>query len=153
MSVAPSRPGPHRVPARSWNEEATSTAPGWTTPCEAEVEGLIRSGHDNRADWNSPEPSGEDQPDVDRVPDGTLHGGVPEGMTEDDVEAAQRARELPRPAVAGDPRGARPRSRPTTRHPTRSWPRLHTLPMGQQFANLQEVWATLSGGHVEGHRF
>ena len=31
--------------------------------------------------------------------------------------------------------------------------RLHSLPMGQQFANLQEVWSTLSGGHVESHRF
>ena len=35
---------------------------------EAEVSGLIRAGHDNRADWNSPEPSGEDQPDVDLRP-------------------------------------------------------------------------------------
>jgi hypothetical protein len=30
---------------------------------------------------------------------------------------------------------------------------LHSLPMGQQFANLQEVWSQLSGGHVESHRF
>jgi hypothetical protein len=52
-----------------------------------ETEGLIRSGHDNRADWNSPEPSGEDQPDVDRAPNGTLAGGVPDGMTESDSEA------------------------------------------------------------------
>jgi hypothetical protein len=52
----------------------------------AEVSGLIRAGHDSREDWNSPEPSGEDQPDVDLVPNGTLSGGVPDGMTEQDIE-------------------------------------------------------------------
>jgi hypothetical protein len=43
----------------------------------AEVDGLIRSGHDNRADWNSPEPSGEDQPDVDLVPTGPCPAACP----------------------------------------------------------------------------
>jgi Protein of unknown function (DUF2795) len=117
-----------------------------------ETEGLIRSGHDNRADWNSPEPSGEDQPDVDRVPDGTLHGGVPEGMTEDDVEArSELASYLGRlwPAT----REELIRVATDNEAPDAVVRRLHTLPMGQQFANLQEVWAQLSGGHVEGHRF
>ena len=30
---------------------------------------------------------------------------------------------------------------------------LRHLPAGQSFANLQELWATISGGHVESHRF
>ena len=118
----------------------------------AEVSGLIRSGHDNRADWNSPEPSGEDQPDVDRVPDGTLHGGVPDGMTEDDVEArSELASYLGRlwPAT----REELVRVATDNEAPDSVMATLHSLPMGQQFANLQEVWSQVSGGHVEGHRF
>ena len=119
---------------------------------EAEVSGLIRSGHDNRADWNSPEPSGEDQPDVDRVPDGTLSGGVPDGMTEDDVEArSELATYLGRlwPAT----REELIRVATDNEAPDAVIDSLHSLPMGQQFANLQEVWSQVSGGHVEGHRF
>ena len=119
---------------------------------EAEVSGLMRAGHDSRAAWNSPEPSGEDQPDVDRVPDGTLSGGVPEGMSEDDVEARRELatylgrlwpatrEELIRVATDNEATDA-------------VLAQLHSLPMGPSFANLQEVWLTLSGGHVEGHRF
>ncbi len=119
---------------------------------EAEVAGLMRAGHDNRADWNSPEPSGEDQPDVDRVPDGTLSGGVPDGMTEDDVEGrSQLATYLGRlwPAT----REELIRVATDNEAPDDVLGTLHGLPMGQQFANLQEVWSTVSGGHVESHRF
>jgi hypothetical protein len=117
-----------------------------------EVEGLIRTGHDSREDWNSPEPSGEDQPDVDRVPDGTMHGGVPDGMDEDDVEArSELAGYLGRlwPAT----REELIRVATDNEAPDRIVEQLHRLPVGQQFANLQEAWSTLSGGHVEGHRF
>ena len=119
---------------------------------EAEVAGLMRAGHDNRADWNSPEPSGEDQPDVALVPNGTLAGGVPDGMSESDVErrselAALLGRIWPATseqvlavAVENDAPDA---VLTTLRH----------LPPGQSFANLQELWATISGGHVESHRF
>src|SRR4051812_41088385 len=69
-----------------------------------ETQGMMRSGRDTHAEeWSSPEPSGEDQPDVDRVPDGTLTGGTPVGMDEDDVEGRyELARHLHRsvfPAV------------------------------------------------------
>ena len=90
---------------------------------EAEVSGLIRSGHDNRADWNSPEPSGEDQPDVDLVPNGTLAGGVPDGMTEDDVERrSELAQYLGRvwPATTTAPTGTL-RSPPARTSPTSTW--------------------------------
>ena len=118
-----------------------------------EVDGLVRSGHDNREDWNSPEPSGEDQPDVDLVPNGTLAGGVPDGMTEADVERRSR--------IAG--------------YLGRVWPAtseqvlavaiendapddvlsdLRHLPPGTSFENLQQLWTTVAGGgHVEQHRF
>ena len=119
---------------------------------QGEVAGLIRSGHDSRADWNSPEPSGEDQPDVDRNPDGTLAGGVPEGMTEQDV------------AARSELAGYLGRQWPATREeliglaagngaPDAVLDRLRGLPMGESYANLQELWSTLSGGHVEERRF
>lgn len=119
---------------------------------EAEVSGLIRSGHDNRADWNSPEPSGEDQPDVDLVPNGTLAGGVPDGMTEDDVERrSEIAQYLGRvwPATSEQVlfvavENDAPEAVLTT---------LRHLPPGHSFENLQDLWATISGGHVESHRF
>lgn len=117
-----------------------------------EVGGLVRSGHDNRADWNSPEPSGEDQPDVDRAPHGTLAGGVPEGMTEQDVERrSELAGVLGRiwPATSEQVLAAA-----TGNDATETvLASLRRLPPGQSYANLQELWASLSGGHVEGHRF
>ena len=117
-----------------------------------DVEGLMRSGHDSREDWNSPEPSGEDQPDVDMVPNGTLAGGVPDGMTEGDVE---RRSELAQ--YLG-------RVWPATREqvlevaigneaPDAVLEPLRALPMGASYGNLQELWAAVSGGHVESHRF
>jgi len=114
----------------------------------AEVDGLVRAGHDNRADWNSPEPSGEDQPDVDRVPDGTLAGGVPEGMTEQDVEqrseiASYLGRVWPATTeqlvfVARE-----------NHAPDAALAALEGLPSGRLFASMQEVWDTVSGGHIE----
>ena len=117
-----------------------------------DVDGLVRSGHDSREDWNSPEPSGEDQPDVDLVPNGTLAGGVPDGMTEADVERrSQLATYLGRlwPAT----REELVRVATDNEAPDAVIAQLHTLPMGEQFANLQQVWSALSGGHVEAHRF
>jgi hypothetical protein len=120
---------------------------------DAEVSGLMRSGHDNRADWNSPEPSGEDQPDSDLAPNGTLSGGVPDGMTEEDVArrselAGYLGRVWPATseqvlAVAVD-NGA----------PDAILDGLRALPPGRSFANLQELYSAVSGGgHGESHRF
>ena len=119
---------------------------------EAEVSGLMRAGHDNRADWNSPEPSGEDQPDVDMVPNGTLAGGVPDGMTEEDVERrSELAQLLGRiwPATSEQVLAVAVENEA----PDALLSTLRHLPPGQSFANLQELWATVSGGHVESHRF
>jgi hypothetical protein len=117
-----------------------------------EVENLVRTGHDSRADWNAPEPSGEDQPDVDLMPNGTLSGGVPDGMTEADVERrSELARYLGRVwpatseqvlAVAVD-----------NEAPDAILTALRHLPPGQSFANLQELWEAVSGGPEESHRF
>ncbi len=119
---------------------------------DAEVEGLMRSGHDNRADWNSPEPSGEDQPDVDLVPDGTLAGGVPDGMTEDDVEgrseiATYLGKEV-YPAVSA----VLIETAEGNDAPDSVLARLRALPAGREYVNVQDVWSTLRGG-TEAHRF
>ena len=119
---------------------------------DAEVSGLVRSGHDSRADWNSPEPSGEDQPDVDLVPNGTLSGGVPEGMTEHDVERrSELASYLGRvwPATSEQILAVATENDA----PDAILNPLRGLPPGQSFENLQELWAQISGGHVEAHRF
>ena len=117
-----------------------------------DVDGLIRSGHDSREDWNSPEPSGEDQPDVDLVPNGTLSGGVPDGMTEADVERrSELASLLGRiwPATSEQVLAVAVENEA----PDAIQSTLRHLPPGQSFANLQELWAQISGGHVEAHRF
>lgn len=119
---------------------------------EQEVSGLMRSGHDSREDWNSPEPAGEDQPDVDLVPNGTLAGGVPEGMTEQDVEGrSELASFLGRiwPASREDLIGkARENDAPDA-----ILAQLESLPEGSDYDNLQQLWSALSGGHVESARF
>jgi uncharacterized protein DUF2795 len=117
-----------------------------------ETEGLVRSGHSTHAEeWHDPEPSGEDQPDVDRIPDGTPHPATPPGMTADDVERrselAQYIGKEAYPAVRAQlidlvmERQA----------PDRIIDLVKNLPSDRQFENVNAVWAAL-GGHVETRR-
>jgi hypothetical protein len=99
-----------------------------------------------------PEPSGEDQPDVDLVPDGTLAGGVPDGMTEQDVETrSELATFLGQerlPAVSAQLLEIAEGNAA----PDRVLALLRPLPAGREYVNVQDVWQTLRGG-VEAHRF
>jgi hypothetical protein len=120
---------------------------------EAEVAGMMTAGHDTHAEeWKSAEPSGEDQPAVQRSADGDLHGGVPDGMTEADVEersrlAAYLGKEV-WPATGEQlVEVARGREAPDV-----VLQRLAELPPGRIFDNLQDAWTEL-GGPVETHRF
>jgi len=120
---------------------------------DGEVSGMMTSGHDTHAEeWKSAEPSGEDQPDVQRSGDGDLHGGVPDGMTEGDVEersrlAAYLGKEV-WPATGEQLlEVARGRQAPDV-----VLDRLAQLPPGRIFDNLQDAWHELGGG-VEQHRF
>lgn len=118
-----------------------------------ETEGLVRGGHDTHAEeWKSAEPSGEDEPDVDLAPNTTLVGGLPDGMSPDDVAGRSELA-----AVLG--RGVYPAAREQLieRATDESAPvavvdRLRTLPAGRPFANVNEVWEAL-GGSVERDRF
>ena len=117
---------------------------------KGETELLVRGGRDTHAEeWKTPEPSGEDQPDVDRVPDGTMTGGVPVGMTEKDVEGrSELATFLDRSvfpalgtllvdnAIQNDA-------------PAAIVAELRRLPSGREFLNVGEVWTELGGGHEE----
>jgi hypothetical protein len=118
-----------------------------------ETEGLVRAGRTTHAEeWKDAEPSGEDQPDADLAPDGTLHGGTPKGMSPDDVEG--------RAELAGYiGKDGYPLVREQIlnlcidRHaPDRVIDLVRGLPSGREFHNANEVWAAL-GGHVESDRF
>jgi len=120
---------------------------------EAEVHGMMTANRETRGQqWNTAEPSGEDQPDVDLAPDSTLAGGVPDGMTERDVEArAELATYL---GKEGWPAGAavlldkaRELGAPET-----VLDQLGRLPQSAVFDNVQGVWQALQGG-TEAHRF
>lgn len=121
---------------------------------EAEVRGMMTAGRETRGeDWNSAEPSGEDQPDVDRSPDGTMTGGVPDGMTEADVEQrSEIAAALGKECWPADAETLLVKAAETNAT-ERVLDALRRLPGGRRYENLQEVWSELSGGHVESHRF
>lgn len=117
-----------------------------------ETEPIVRTGREGREEWKSAEPSGEDEPDVDRVPNATLVGGTPEGMEPDDVEgrselASYLGKDL-YPAVRAQLIGRAI----DENAPVAVVDRLRELPSGRTFANVNDVWTTLGGG-VERQRF
>jgi len=120
---------------------------------DAEVRGMMTAGRETRGeDWNSPEPSGEDQPDVDLAPDGTLVGGVPDGMTEQDVaDRSELASYLGKECWPADAAALLEKAAGMNA-PDAVLERLRGLPQGPVFANVQEAWGALQGG-VEAHRF
>ena len=118
-----------------------------------EVEGMVRSGRSTHAEeWADPEPPGEDQPEVDRAPDTELTGGVPDGMSPEEVSlrsevaAALRRSDFP---------GGRDEllERAVERYaPPRVLEELRRLPGDREFANIGDMWTALGHGHEE-HRF
>ena len=120
---------------------------------EAEVHGMMTANRETRGEqWNTSEPSGEDQPDVDLAPDGTLAGGVPDGMTERDVEqraeiAAYLGKEVWPAGAAVLLEKARGLGAPDA-----VLDQLGRLPQSAAFDNVQAVWQALQGG-TEAHRF
>ena len=116
-----------------------------------DTEGMVRAGRSTHADeFLDPEPSGEDQPDVDRSPDGTLAGGTPEGLSEADVEGRSELARLLGRVYPADREQLLDAARTNTATDAVIG-RLRSLPAGHEFANVAQVWATLGGG-TEEHR-
>lgn len=119
---------------------------------KAETAGMETAERTTRAEeWRDPEPPGEDQPDVDRAPDGDLVGGTPEGMDPDDVAGRSelavylgRAYPADRDALLAVAREAGA--------PDGVLDRLAALPADRTFDNVQDVWSALGGG-TEQQRF
>lgn len=77
---------------------STKHSPRLDEELEHEVQGMMKAERATRSEeWREVEPVGEDQPDIDSDPAGTLVGGVPQGMDADAVVArAELARWLDR---------------------------------------------------------
>ncbi len=121
---------------------------------EGEVRGMMQAGRETRGEeWNSAEPSGEDQPEVDRAPDGSLHGGVPDGMTEEDVEERSLLAQVLGKEIWPAGQSVIAAKAREMNAPDALLRRLEGLSPDAVYPNLQHVWAALSGGHVESHRF
>ena len=119
---------------------------------EAEVRGMVQAGRDVRGEeWRSPEPSGDDQPDVDRAPDGTLTGGVPEGLTEADVEQRSELASYLGKEVWPADRDALLAKAQEQNAPDRVIDLVERLP-AREYANVADAWQALSGGK-EAQRF
>ena len=120
---------------------------------EAEVHGMMTANRETRGEqWNTAEPSGEDQPDVDLAPDGTLAGGVPDGMTEADVEErAVIASYLGKEVWPAGSQALIAKAQ-EMRAPDAVIEQLERLPQSAVFDNVQSVWQALQGG-TEAHRF
>jgi Protein of unknown function (DUF2795) len=127
--------------------------PGLDEQLEHEVDGLVRSGRTTRAEeWRDTEPSGEDQPDVDRVPNGTLVGGVPDGTTEADIEGrSQLAAAIGKEVWPATAETLLSRAQESAA-PDQVLDVLSRLPRDRTYRNVQEVWSALGGG-TEQQRF
>jgi hypothetical protein len=117
-----------------------------------ETEGLVRAGHTTHAEeWKDPEPAGEDQPEPDLAPGGTLHGGTPDGMDADDVEGRSEIASFLGKDCYPMVREQVINLAIDRNAPTRVVDLVRGLPSGREFANVNEIWTAL-GGHVEAHR-
>lgn len=118
-----------------------------------ETRNIVTGGHDPRVEeWRSAEPSGEDQPTVGLSGDTALHGGVPDGLTEADVEErAELATYLGKELWPAE--GAAVKQLLAANNaPDRVIDLCSALPDGRVYVNLAEVWVDLTG-HQETHRF
>ncbi|KWW98128.1 hypothetical protein TH66_23020 [Carbonactinospora thermoautotrophica] len=118
-----------------------------------EVEGAMRAERSTHVeDWKEPEPSGEDQPDVEAEPHGPLMGGTPAGMTAEDVQfRSELARYLGKDIYPAD-RDRLIEVMRSHQAPDRLIAMVERLPAGNEYSSLQEVTAALGHG-VEGKRF
>jgi hypothetical protein len=115
-----------------------------------EVEGIVRSGHSTHAEeWSDPEPSAEGDPDVDLAPHGSLTGGVPAGITSDEVTGrSELAQHLPPSAFPATAQALRAYAE-ENHAPARILGLLEQAPADQEFPTVGALWAALGGGREE----
>jgi len=103
-------------------------------------------------EWKQAEPSGEDQPDVDRMPNGAMVGGVPEGVDPSEVE--RRSEFASYVSSTHYPVGRDGLAARAVGGGAPDWVlgMIRSLPQDRQFENLEDVWTTLGGG-AESRRF
>jgi hypothetical protein len=118
----------------------------------SEVRGLTQGTVDPRVDEaRDPEPAGEDQPYVSMVPGGIQTGGAPPGMTYDEVEQRSRlGRYIPMVSLPGD-RERLLAGAGDLHAPDDILDELATLPDGEVYETVSQVWAAL-GHHNEERR-
>jgi hypothetical protein len=93
-----------------------------------------------------PEPVGDDEPDT-----GRFEGGAPPGMTYEEVEERSRlGRFIPRHSLPGDRDGLIVGAN-DLKAPDDILEQLATLPAGETFTTVNEIWAAL-GHHNEERR-
>lgn len=111
-----------------------------------EVDGVVQGTAGARVEeWRQAEPAGEDQPEPTTVPAGETRGGVPQGMTPDEVEQRSRlGRYISLSALPGDRVRLR-RSAEENEAPDEVLAQLDRLPPEVEFQTVSQVWGAL--GH------
>ena len=117
-----------------------------------ELSGMLASGQQSHVEeWRQTEPSGEDQPPVERAPASPDEVGTPAGLDLADVERrSQLASYLGKELWPAD-RDALEAHASQADAPDWVIDELRRLPTGQTFRNVSEAWSTL-GHTVEQHR-
>lgn len=107
-----------------------------------ETEGLLRGGHTTHAEeWKDPEPAGEDQPGG-----AVMVGGTPAGVDADDVEGRSELARYLGPSCFPAAGEMLLEAAAMNGAPERVLNELRSLPSGQEFVNVAEVWTRLGGG-------
>jgi hypothetical protein len=118
-----------------------------------EVEALMRGRRATRADeWRDPEPSADDEPEVDVAPDTTLVGGTPPGMTPEDVALRAELASYLGKSVYPAGRDELLVVLAQRQAPDRLVQLVATLPADERFMNVNDIAGTLGLG-VERKRF
>ncbi|URN11482.1 DUF2795 domain-containing protein [Streptomyces radiopugnans] len=112
-----------------------------------EMEGELRAGRSLRMEEDHElQPSGEDQPDVDRAPNTVLTGGTPPGMDQNDVEVrSELARHLGLGLYPADRDAVLDKLRENNA-PDRLLGLAGRLLTGQEFRNVQDIARALGLG-------
>ncbi len=128
----------------------TKHGPRLDNEMEHEVRGLLQGNVDTRVEeFRDPEPAGEDQPSASRTPAGYERAGSPPGMTREDVDGRSNlGRYIPLSALPGDKEALMAGARDLLA-PDSVLDQLASLPDGEQYQTVNQIWAALGGSNEE----